>query len=88
MYREYDCLDPLARAPTPLPPMFLDDEDEVQIDVATTEPAQPLDSGSTITPTESAVVQPDTPCPRSDHIVTAAEVPRTPGSMRRSPSTS
>lgn len=83
MYREYDCLDPLARAPTPLPPVFLDDEDEVQIDVATTEPEQHLDSGSTATSTESVVVQPDTPCPRPDHIVTSAEVPRTPGSIRR-----
>lgn len=27
VYRAFDCLDPDARAPTPLPPMFSDDED-------------------------------------------------------------
>jgi hypothetical protein len=28
VYRAFDCLDPAARAPTPLPPIFLDDEAE------------------------------------------------------------
>jgi len=27
VYREFDCYDPAARAPTPLPPMFLDEEE-------------------------------------------------------------
>jgi len=28
VYREFDCYDPIARAPTPLPPRFDDDDDE------------------------------------------------------------
>ena len=28
VHRSFDCYDPLARAPTPLPPMFSDEEDE------------------------------------------------------------
>lgn len=28
MYREFDCRDPIARAPTPLPPVFDDDEED------------------------------------------------------------
>lgn len=77
VYREYDCLDPLARAPTPLPPMLLDDEDDMQIDVATIEPAQ------SHTPTECVVVETDTPCTKPDNAAVTDEAPRTPGSIRR-----
>jgi hypothetical protein len=44
VYRAFDCYDPAARAPTPLPCMFLDDEDE---EVAIYENLK--DSGKTFT---------------------------------------
>ncbi|KAF1923580.1 uncharacterized protein M421DRAFT_9531 [Didymella exigua CBS 183.55] len=83
VYREYDCLDPLAHAPTPRPPMFLDDEDDVQIELATTGPAQPLSSSSTVTLTKRLTVEPDTPCPAPENTMVTDEARRSPGSIHR-----
>jgi hypothetical protein len=80
-------MDPLARAPTPLPPMFLKDEDnEVdgsQVNAASTETTQNQDSMPNVIPTGHAPVEPDTPCPKADSTTITTGVPRTPGSIRR-----
>ncbi|KAJ4384719.1 hypothetical protein N0V86_000321 [Didymella sp. IMI 355093] len=87
VYREYDCMDPLARAPTPLPPIFLkDDDNEVdgsQVNAASTETTQYQDSMPNAIPTGRAPVEPDTPCPKADSTTITTDVPRTPGSIRR-----
>ncbi|KAJ8109881.1 hypothetical protein OPT61_g7135 [Boeremia exigua] len=75
VYREFDFLDPLARAPTPMPPMFSDDEgDDDQADL-TSGPAE-----STLPAT--AAIQPDVstePHGRETRTVS----PRSPTSIRR-----
>lgn len=88
VYREYDCMDPLARAPTPLPPMFLynDEDDDSQVEVSNTETTNPHDRGLAITPTERALPEPATPLPTletSQSTALLTNVPRTPGSIRR-----
>ncbi|KAF1365148.1 hypothetical protein EJ07DRAFT_171054 [Lizonia empirigonia] len=64
VYREYDCYDPFARAPTPLPPMFPDDdEDHGPEEGITKNSAQALKFDSPVRPTEIAAPEPGTPCP-------------------------
>ena len=51
VYRDFDCNDPAARAPTPLPPMDLGDYDEDMEDGENQEstlPTHPLDKTSTL----------------------------------------
>lgn len=67
MYREYDCYDPLARAPTPLPPMVLEqDEDEVGIQDATEESVQTLEASNNAIPWKPEVSKMDTPLSNLD----------------------
>lgn len=64
VYREYDCYDPLARAPTPLPPMFPDDDEDHGLEEGTTKnSAQALKFDSLVRPTEIVAPEPGTPCP-------------------------
>lgn len=88
MYREYDCKDPLARAPTPLPPVFLyDDEDEDNsTNPPSTETTQFQDGRNIPTLTESEATEPDISLPELDSGSSTAltsEAPRTPESIRR-----
>ncbi|KAJ4984759.1 hypothetical protein SVAN01_09717 [Stagonosporopsis vannaccii] len=83
-YREFDCLNPLGRAPTPLPPMFSDDEDDGQdqMDLTTSVPAHPLEQDTEIAPAAVAV-EPDTPCPKPNLSTINTLKVRSPGSIRR-----
>ncbi|KAF3047599.1 hypothetical protein E8E12_010724 [Didymella heteroderae] len=91
VYREYDCMDPLARAPTPLPPMFLYNEEEEEeeeednglLNPSNAETTRLQDSCSTMPSTESAAAGLDTPFPKPDSTVLTTDTPRTPGSIRR-----
>lgn len=84
VYREYDCLDALARAPTPLPPMCLDNEEtDSELDPADTEAVQSQGSSNTITPTYSAPVGRTAPYQRPGTTSTGAPVPQTPKSIHR-----
>lgn len=86
--RKFDCLDPLARAPTPMPPTFSDDEeDDEQANMILEVTADTLDNDSVFRPAIAAV-EPSTPCskptePKSTESVTSTVSPRTPGSIRR-----
>ncbi|KAF2623396.1 hypothetical protein BU25DRAFT_178567 [Macroventuria anomochaeta] len=83
VYREFDCCDPLARAPTPLPPMFSDDkDDDGQIDIMINKPAQPLEGESVTTSIKTAALEPDTPCPRPNGTAASTFNPRTPEDIR------
>ncbi|KAF3035067.1 hypothetical protein E8E11_001875 [Didymella keratinophila] len=88
LYCEYDCMDPLARAPTPLPPMFLfdDENDDSRLSVSSIKTTTPQDGGSTNRLTEGTVPESDTPFPKFDSVHSTpltTDVPRTPGSIRR-----
>lgn len=81
-------MDSLARAPTPLPPMSLDDnEDEgSRTNHSNTETTYPQDSGSAITLREHATFEQEAPLPKLDsshNTALTTDVPRTPGSIRR-----
>lgn len=85
VYHDFDCLDPLGRAPTPMPPVFSDDEDDDWLDVTTSKPADVLGKDTDATSATTAVDS-ETLClkPNGD-IVTDPNLrgPRSPGSIRR-----
>lgn len=83
VYRKFDWLDPLARAPTPLPPISSDDEDGRQADIATVEPMQPFESGSTVMSADRMALEPASLCPRPNGTAATTPDPRTPEDTRR-----
>jgi len=85
VYRNFDCLDPLGRAPTPMPPIFSDDEDDDRLDVTTGKPADSIGKDTDAT-SATAAVESETPCLKFNRdIVTEpnSRGPRSPGSIRR-----
>ncbi|KAH6637475.1 hypothetical protein C7974DRAFT_470394 [Boeremia exigua] len=82
VYREFDFLDPLARAPTPMPPMFSDDEEDGDgIDVVS-ELTQSLNDNS-VALSDEATVEPGTPYPKVSGSASSPVNVRSPGSIRR-----
>ncbi len=79
VYRGFDFMDPLARAPTPMPPMISDDDDDGQMETTMSEPQH---SGKTgiATGSPAAAVESGASSPMS---VKSTVSPRTPGSIRR-----
>ncbi|KAL1595637.1 hypothetical protein SLS59_008275 [Nothophoma quercina] len=84
VHRVYDCYDPEARAPTPLPPMVLEDEEELENDrqhIDTSIETKNVDSVSTAK--GAANVEATSPYPKSSDVAASAPIPRTPQEFRR-----
>lgn len=81
MYREFDCLDPLARAPTPMPPIFLDGEVDEQSQTAADDLAQR--TNHTVTPPSEAILEPEAACSVHTNVANRTEEPKTPRTIRR-----
>ncbi|KAF3005091.1 hypothetical protein E8E13_009865 [Curvularia kusanoi] len=87
VYREFDFHDPLAAPPTPMPPIFLydDDDDVSHIQTLTDELAQP-DNHHTAVASDGAITEPEAPCSEPSHVVNSADMqdrPKTPRTIRR-----
>jgi hypothetical protein len=86
VYRECDCMDPLAHAPTPLPPMLLFNDEDDENDDENDNSQLGLSSSSAAALSVSAAAEPDMSLPHlnSSHCTAfTTDVPRTPGSIRR-----
>ena len=84
VHRVYDCYDPEARAPTPLPPMVLEDEEELENDRQHTDTSiETKNVDSVSTAKGAANVEATSPYPKSSDVAASALNPRTPQEFRR-----
>lgn len=83
VYREFDCLDPLARAPTPMPPMFPDDDvNDEEEHTAADEVVQPVESHVAVTSSEPTSERAQSSSEPGD-VVSGGYSPKTPRTIRR-----